>query len=276
MDLIEKIGVKKFYDYLEKFGFTSSLGIDFPGEVSAVLMPMPSVTSADLARMGFGQTIALSALEMVSGMSTVINNGYVLTPHLISSMQTESGQVIYTRQKTVKNKILSDSTSATMREMLFEVVNSGGGRYAKVEGYPIIGGKTGTAQKYENGAIAQGKYIASFIGFAPYDSPEYVVYVVVDEPQGAYYGGVVAAPIAGKIFEKIIDFNNYGKTEENITKESLTLPTFIGQTLTESASAVAGCGLQYLTQGTGDYVTGQIPAPGSEVQKGDIILLLFE
>ena len=191
-------------------------------------------------------------------------------------MQTESGQVIYTRQKTVKNKILSDSTSATMREMLFEVVNSGGGRYAKVEGYPIIGGKTGTAQKYENGAIAQGKYIASFIGFAPYDSPEYVVYVVVDEPQGAYYGGVVAAPIAGKIFEKIIDFNNYGKTEENITKESLTLPTFIGQTLTESASAVAGCGLQYLTQGTGDYVTGQIPAPGSEVQKGDIILLLFE
>lgn len=276
MDLIEKIGVKKFYEYLDKFGFTSMLGLDFPGEVTAVLMPMPSVTAPDLARMGFGQTIALSALEMVSGLATVINNGYVLEPHFIKNISTSVGNVIYSRQKTVKDKILSDETSRIMREMLFEVVDSGGGKYAKVQGYPIIGGKTGTAQKYENGAIAQGKYIASFIGFAPYDNPEYLVYVVVDEPQGAYYGGVVAAPIASKVFEKIFKLKNVGFTEENITKETFELPTFIGSTLTGAASELAGLGLQYLTQGDGDYVTGQVPAPGADVQWGDIVLLLFE
>ena len=275
MDLVQKIGLKKFYSYLDKFGFSGTLGIDFPGEVSAVLMPMPSVTAPDLARMGFGQTIALSALQMVSGLSTVINNGYVLEPHLINSIFTDSSQVIYSRNTTVKDKILSDSTSKAMREMLFQVVNKGGGKYASVDGFPIIGGKTGTAQKYQDGAIADGKYIASFIGFAPYDNPEYVVYVIVDEPVGAYYGGVVAAPIASKVFEKIFEIEKYGQTE---TGDGLgfELPTFIGMTLTESAGKLSGLSLQYLVQGDGDYVTGQIPAPGAEVKSGDIVLLLYE
>lgn len=275
MDLIEKIGLKRFYEYLDKFGFSGGLGIDFPGEVSAVLMPMPSVTAADLARMGFGQTIAVSALQMVSGISTVINNGYVLEPHLISSIFTEGNKVVYSRQKSVKDKILSDSTSRLMRELLFSVVSKGGGRYAAVEGYPIIGGKTGTAQKYENGAIANGKYIASFIGFAPYESPDYVVYVVVDEPKGAYYGGVVAAPIASKIFAEIFKLEQYLK-QEPTNADVFELPTFIGMTLTEAAGEMSKLGLQYLVQGDGDYVTGQIAAPGSDVKKGDIVLLIFE
>ncbi len=275
MDLIEKIGLKKFYEYLDKFGFTGTLGIDFPGEVSAVLMPMPSVTKADLARMGFGQTIALSALHMVSGLSTVINGGYVLEPHLISNITTEAGNLVYTRNVTIKDKILSDETSKTMRELLFSVVNKGGGRYAAVEGYPIIGGKTGTAQKYENGAIANGKYIASFIGFAPYTDPDHVVYVVVDEPQGAYYGGVVAAPIASKVFGAIFEIENQSK-QEIVQNETFDLSTFIGMTLTEASMEATRLGLQYLIEGDGDYVTGQIPAPATAVSKGDIVLLKFE
>lgn len=275
MDLIAKIGLEKFYAYLDKFGFTSGLGVDFPGEVSAVVMPMPSVTDADLARMGFGQTIAVSALQMVLAFSTVINNGYVLEPYFVKSISNDSGSVLYTRQTTIKDKILSEDTSSLMRDMLFEVVNSGGGKYAKVDGYPIIGGKTGTAQKYENGAIAQGKYIASFIGFAPYDNPEYVVYVYVDEPQGAYYGGVVAAPIASDVFEEIFKLENYGLKEEYYS-ETFELPTFIGMTLTEAAGQIASLGLQYLIDGDGDYVTGQIAAPGTLVEKGDIVLLMFE
>ena len=274
MDLIEKIGVKKFYDYLEKFGFTSTLGLDFPGEVTAVLMPMPSVTAPDLARMGFGQTIALSALEMVSGIATVINNGYVLEPYFVKEILSLNN-VVYSRGATVKNKILSDSTSALMRQMLFEVVNKGGGRYAQVDGFPIIGGKTGTAQKYENGAIAQGKYIGSFIGFAPYENPDYLVYVIVDEPQGAYYGGVVAAPIASKVFEQIFKIEKYNQGEM-VEQETFELSTYIGLTLTESAGELSANGLQYLVQGDGDYVTSQIPAPGSKVKKGDIVLLMFE
>ena len=277
MDLIARIGVEKFYKYLEKFGFTEALGLDFPGEVSAVLMPQSLVTAADLARMGFGQTIALSAIEMAIGIGAVINNGYVYEPHFISTISTETGQTVYVRNKTVKNKVISNDTSQAMREMLYSVVQKGGGKYAKVDGYPIIGGKTGTAQKYENNAIAQGKYIASFIGFAPYDNPEYLVYVIVDEPQGAYYGGVVAAPIAKSIFEKIFELEDYNKNnQENIIKNTFELDTLIGLSLTDAASYVSSKKLQYLVQGEGDYVTAQIPAPGSSVSEDDIVLLIFE
>ncbi len=276
MDLIAKIGTKKFYEYLDKFGFTGGLGVDFPGEVLAVLMPMPSVTAPDLARMGFGQTISLSALHMVSGFSAVINGGYVVKPHLISSIFTEKNKEIYSRTTTIKDQLFSEKTSSLMREMLFSVVDKGGGRYAKVDGFSIIGGKTGTAQKYENGAIADGKYIASFIGFAPYQDPKYVVYVLVDEPKGAYYGGVVAAPLAGKIFEEIFKIDKLNKNDEVADVETFDLSTFIGMTLTEAASETSKLGLQYLVQGEGDYVTGQIPAPGSSVKKGDIVLLMFE
>ena len=276
MDLIQKIGLNKFYEYLDKFGFTSGLGIDFPGEVSAVLMPKPSVTAPDLARMGFGQTIAVSALHMVSGIGTVINNGYVLEPHFLKNITTETGKVIYTRNKTIKNKIISDENSKLMREMLFQVVNKGGGRYAQVDGYPIIGGKTGTAQKYENNKIAEGKYIGSFVGFAPYDDPKYLVYVIVDEPQGAYYGGIVAAPVAKSVFEAIFEIEKTESLGEESQGEEFVLPTLIGMSLTEAAMEMGRLKLQYLVDGDGDYVTSQIPAPGTKVKENDIVLLVFE
>ncbi len=278
MDLIQKIGLRKFYDYLNRLGFTGVLGVDFPGEVSAVLMPESLVTAPDLARMGFGQTIALSPLHMMVGVSAVINGGYVFQPHFIKTITTETGQNVYFRNKTVKDNVFSAETSKIMREMLFSVVDSGGGRYAKVEGYDIIGGKTGTAQKYENNAIAEGKYIASFIGFAPYDDPKYLVYVVVDEPQGAYYGGVVAAPIASDIFKGV--FENDAEINKSLTPnqnpKNIELDTLIGMTLTNAASYLKSKGLDYLVQGTGDYVTSQIPAPGVMVAEGDIVLLKFE
>lgn len=274
MDLIAKIGVEKFYDYLDRFGFTSSIGIDFPGEVMAVLMPMPSVTSADLARMGFGQTIALSAMQLVSSFSAVINGGKIVSPHFLRRICSFNNEV-YTRKITQKEQIFSENTSETMKNMLFSVVSKGGGKYAKVDGFDIIGGKTGTAQKYGNGKIAQGKYVASFIGFAPYDNPEFVVYVIVDEPVGAYYGGVVAAPVASKIFEGIFDFCGYDEIKD-YEKQKMKLDTFIGMTLTQAVLNLSQNNLQYLIQGDGDYVTGQIPAPGVDVCDGDVILLIFE
>lgn len=278
MDLIQKIGLRKFYDYLNKLGFTGELGIDFPGEVSAVLMPESLVTAPDLARMGFGQTIALSPLHMMVGVGTVVNGGNVFKPHLLNNISTEAGSIVYTRNSTLKEKIFSEQTSKVMREMLFSVVDKGGGKYAAVEGYPIIGGKTGTAQKYENNAIAQGKYVASFIGFAPYDEPKYLVYTIVDEPQGAYYGGVVAAPIASDIFKGIFEID--AKINKNLQTEqkvyNIELNTLIGMTLTQAASYLQGKGLQYLVDGDGDYVTSQIPAPGIMVAEGDIVLLKFD
>ncbi|MBR7172260.1 MAG: hypothetical protein IKD36_00475 [Clostridia bacterium] len=278
MDLIQRIGLKKFYDYLNRLGFSGSLGIDFPGEVAAVLMPQSLVTAPDLARMGFGQTIALSPLHMVTGFSSVINGGVVYQPNFIKQIKTETGKVVYSRTATIHENIFSENTSRLMREMLFSVVFKGGGRYAAVEGYPIIGGKTGTAQKYENNAIAQGKYIASFIGFAPYDDPKYVVYVIVDEPQGAYYGGVVAAPIASDIFKGVFEGDSEINKKDGVQErvENIELDTLIGMTLTQSAGYLQGKGIQYLVQGDGDYVTSQVPAPGAMLAEGDIVLLKFE
>ncbi len=276
MTLIEEIGVEKFYDYLDKLGFTGKLGIDFPGETSAVLMPIASVTAPDLARMGFGQSIAISALEMVIGAGATINGGYVYQPYLVKNIYTEDNQIVYTHDTTIISQVFSESTSQALREMLLSVVESGGGKNAKVDGYPIIAGKTGTAQKYENNQIAEGKYIASFLGFAPYDDPEYMVYVIIDEPQGAYYGGIVAAPVAKSIFEYI--FELYGVTGEEVVEEEpeVELPTFIGLTISEAAKLCAQLNLQYLIQGDGDYVTGQIAAPGTIVHEGDIVLLIFD
>ena len=163
--------------------------------------------------------------------------------------------------------------------MLREVVSKGGGKHAAIAGYDI-GGKTGTAQKYENGAIAEGKYVASFIGFYPTDEPRYAILVVVDEPQGAYYGGVVAAPIAKSIFQAIFDVcetpkNENAEEEEKLMQANIELPSFVGMTLTEAVQKITSMGLQYLVAGDGVYVKDQIASPGAYVSEGDIVLLIF-
>ena len=241
-------------------------------------MPESLVTAPDLARMGFGQTISLSSLHMMVGVGSVINGGFVYRPHFIKNIHTETGQLVYSRNTTIKENIFSPETSKIMREMMFSVVDKGGGKYAKVDGYNIIGGKTGTAQKYENNAIAEGKYIASFIGFAPIENPKYLVYVTIDEPKGAYYGGIVAAPVAGDIFKQIFEKDsNINKTLlGNQNEKNIELDTLIGMTLTNAVGYLKERGLDYLIQGNGDYVLSQIPVPGVMVAEGDIVLLKFE
>ena len=141
-------------------------------------------------------------------------------------------------------------------------------------------GKTGTAQKYEDNKIAQGKYVASFIGYYPSNNPEYLVLVLIDEPKGAYYGGVVASPVAKKVFEAIFDLketpkNENLKEEEKLETANILLPDLTGKTLTEAVKIVSGLGLQYLTSGEGKFVKDQIASPGAMVSSGDIVLLIF-
>ena len=280
MDLIRQIGLKKFYWYLSQLGYDTTLGLDFPGETKAVLMPQSLVTDPDLYRMGFGQTIAISPLELISSVGAVINGGTVMQPYLVKNITSSSGQVVYTKLPTKFNQVFSPKVSSQMNTMLEQVVSKGGGKYARIDGYNI-GGKTGTAQKYQNGQIAQGKYVASFIGYYPADNPQYCVLVTVDEPQGAYYGGVVAAPIAKNIFQSIIDLR-YGEQQANkdynysLTENEIELPSLIGKTITEAGSMLASLGLQYLVSGEGDYVTAQVAGPGTLVKQGDIVLLIMD
>lgn len=206
-DIALSLGKEIFYNYLSAFGFGQKTGIDFSGEAYGLLLAESVVRDCDLARIGFGQTIAVSGIQLACAAASVVNGGYYYTPHLVKRIYAEDGYVLKTAQKEVQNRTISEEASRILTGMLEGVVREGSGKKAYIEGYRV-GGKTGTAQKYENGRIAVGKYVSSFVGFFPADKPKYLALVTVDEPQGAYYGSVVAAPCAKEIFEGIISLKN--------------------------------------------------------------------
>ena len=206
-DIALSLGKETFYEYLAAFGFGKKTGIDFSGEAYGLLLAESVVRDCDLARIGFGQTIAVSGIQLACAAASAVNGGYYYTPHLVKRIYAEDGYVLQTAQTEVKNRTISEEASKILREMLEGVVREGSGKKAYIEGYRV-GGKTGTAQKYENGRIAVGKYVSSFVGFFPADEPKYLTLVTVDQPQGAYYGSVVAAPCAKEIFEGIISLKN--------------------------------------------------------------------
>ncbi|MDE6294057.1 MAG: hypothetical protein K2L88_05495, partial [Clostridiales bacterium] len=201
MDLALRMGTSRFYDALGNFGLGQKTGVDFSGESSGMLMKQSNVKTVDLARIGFGQAVAVTPLQLITGVCSVVNGGTLYRPYLVASVDSYDGKNLATRQPIAVRQAVSETTSQKMREYLTGVVASGGGSKAGVVGY-AIGGKTGTAQKYAGtGGIAQGKYISSFIGFSPADNPKYAVLMIVDEPQGyMYYGSLVAAPYAGRVF----------------------------------------------------------------------------
>ena len=201
-DIALALGTETFYDYLGRFGFGQTTGIDFAGEAQGMLVPESAVRACDLARVGFGQSVAVTALQLACAAAAAVNGGYYYAPRLVKEI-CAGGQS--TQLPAVfKNRTVSEEASALLRSMLEKVVDGGSGSRAYIEGYRVAG-KTGTAQKFENGSLAQGKYVSSFLGFFPADAPRYLALVIVDEPQGAYYGSVVAAPAARQVFQGIID-----------------------------------------------------------------------
>ena len=206
-DMALSLGKNTFYKYLSAFGFGHKTGVDYSGEAYGLLLPETAVRDCDLARIGFGQTIAVSGIQLACATASAVNGGYYYTPHLVKRIYANDGYVAMEASNEVKNRTISEQASKILAGMLEGVVKDGSGKKAYIDGYRI-GGKTGTAQKYENGRIASGKYVSSFVGFFPVDNPKYLTLVIVDEPQGAYYGSVVAAPCADEIFQGIIDLKN--------------------------------------------------------------------
>ncbi|MCM1042961.1 MAG: penicillin-binding transpeptidase domain-containing protein [Corallococcus sp.] len=207
-DIALSLGKETMYQYLDLFGYGKSTGIDFDGEQSGILVAKSNVTNGDLARIGFGQTIAVTALQLAMATSAAINGGILYEPHLVKEItDSNTGNIVKRFTPTVQNRVVSDETSKQLASMLEDVVTSGSGKQAYIQGYQV-GGKTGTAQKFENGALAVGKYVSSFVGFFPASSPKYLALVIVDEPQGQSYGSIVAAPYAKLIFQEIINYKN--------------------------------------------------------------------
>ena len=204
VDIVLALGKETFYDYLEKFRFGSATGIDFSGEAIGMLLPESTLKNSDLARIGFGQSIAVTPLQLACAAAAAVNGGYYYAPRLVKSISSEDGAVYLEFGKRLLCRTVSEETSEILSSMLEGVVKEGSGKQAYVEGLRVAG-KTGTAQKYENGHIAAGKYVSSFVGYFPADDPRCLVLVIVDEPQGSYYGSTVAAPCAGEIFRGIAE-----------------------------------------------------------------------
>lgn len=279
MDMVLGLGVEKFYGYLEAFGFGQKTGIDVSGEEKGVVMDKNSVKNVDLARMGFGQSISVTPLQLITAASAVINGGILMQPHLVKALEFNDGQRrIYEEiQPVAVRRVISEKTSEIMREALLSVVNEGGGKNAYIPGYRVAG-KTGTAQKYKpEGGIAEGKVLASFIGFAPADDPQVIVLFMVDEPQVAVdFGSVVAAPYVKMILLDVLEYLGvepvFDKETQKHTRK-VTVPDVTGKSLMDAARQLSAAGLRYLTDSTGTIVKDQIPKPGAQVMVNTTVLL---
>ena len=195
-----RLGVEKYYSYFERFGLTTKTGIDLPGESRTIVHKMENMGPVELATMSFGQSFQITPIQLLTTVSSIINGGNRITPHL--AIQSEGSDGITVFEYPVTEDIVSGETSATMREILESVVSEGGGKNGQVEGY-LVGGKTATSQTLPRG---NGKYIASFIGFAPADDPQVIALAIITHPKGVYYGGQIAAPIVRQLFENILPY----------------------------------------------------------------------
>ena len=270
MQLALRMGVSEFYDYLYAFGLGQKTGDIFDGESSGIVTNEKYVTENDLARIGFGQSVAVTPVQLAAAVSAAVNGGYLYSPYIVEQVVSSDGTVIEQADPSPVRQVISGETSATVRQILQSVVDNGTGRNAKIEGY-YVGGKTGTAQKYdEYGRVSAGSYICSFIGFAPADDPQYLCLILVDEPHvGSIFGSTVAAPFVRRVLSEILP---YSGIQPSHLSETVPVPNVLGLTTEEANKELAKVGLIGFYE-CADEVTLQLPAAGETVVKGSSVLL---
>lgn len=200
-----RLGSESFYKYLDAFGLGKATGIDLPGEAKGIMIKESKVTPINLATMSMGQSIAVTPIQLINAVCSAINGGQRLKPQIVKEIKNQDGTMIKGFEKEVLGQVISNEVSVQVKEILESVVANGTGKNASIEGYRI-GGKTGTAQKVGPGGYMPGKYIASFIGFAPADKPQIVFLVAIDEPEGIYYGGQIAAPVFKNVMQDVLPY----------------------------------------------------------------------
>lgn len=209
IDIGLRLGVERFYQYFEQFGLMSKTGIDLPGEAATITHKMENVGAVELATMSFGQSFQITPIQLATTVSSIVNGGKRVTPHLGVQVVDKDGKTVKTFSYEEK-QVMSEETSEKMRELLESVVSEGTGKNAFIEGYEI-GGKTATSQTLPRSA---NKYISSFVGFAPAENPQVLALVVIYNPQGIYYGGTIAAPVIRSVFENILPYLGIEKVSE--------------------------------------------------------------
>jgi len=273
MDLALRIGVDRYYEYLRRFGIGVKTGVDFYGESAGLVLPKRYIRPVDLARIGFGHAVAVSPIQLISTFAAIVGDGVLRTPRFAHSIPT-AGTTIAAPIR--EQRIISPETSARVRELLYTVVDHGSGKNSAQQGFHI-GGKTGTAQKYIDGIIAQGRYISSFISFLTYQGvPRYVVFLYVDEPSRmGYYGSLVAAPYVGQIWQGIIEYLNMRPDPNRITtpRQMVAVPSVAGQPLFEAVGTLRKLGFFVQVSGEGLTATGTFPAVGTVLERGAPVVI---
>lgn len=294
------LGAEKLTDYAKRFGFGEQTGIDLPGEEYGILFNPDDMRDSDIATMSIGQSIAVTPLQLVTAMSAVANDGVLLKPHIVKEIRNADGSLYLENQRTEVRRVIESSTDKTLMGLLEQVVATGGGHKAAVKGYRIAG-KTGTAQKIrEDGAgYMDGRYIASFCGFAPVEDPRVTVLVIIDDPTlGSYYGGQIAAPVAGRIFSQLMRYLHIEPSSDplagmdivpaeqpkhkpqkvfqgEVPNGKVVMPDFIGLSLREAARKAADSGLTFESEGSG-VAAYQSIEPNTLVDAGTEITVHFQ
>ena len=282
-----KLGGERFYEYIEKFGILEKTGIDLTGESKGIFFDKSLVTDTDkwgtasLTSGSFGQTFKITPLQLVRAIASVVNGGNLLEPYIVSEIVDADGNTVMKAEPTVVRQTIRQETSDTMRTLIESVVTEGTAKNAKVAGFSI-GGKTGTSEKIdvfdENGQRVQDK-IVSFVGIAPMDDPEYIVLVALDTPSretGIYIsGGVMAAPTVGAVMADILPYLGVERTfsEEEIAGKEIVMEDLTDLTAADAERKLKEIGLTAKFSGSGETVTGQIPAAGQTVPSGSEVLL---
>lgn len=272
VELALRMGAQRFYQYLHAFGLGSKTNIDLQGEESGILIPVNSVKNVDLARIGFGQSVAVTPIQMLTAACSVLNGGRLMRPYLLKEAVSPDGTVLYRTSPKVVSTPISEETSLTMRKLLEDVVAVGGAKNARIPGYRI-GGKTGTAQVYKDGRIVRNVHIGSFLGFAPADDPRIALLVIVDEADTPVdYGGTTAAPFARQILEDVLPYLGY-QPDEGEDSEPVQVPDVTGQPLWEARQTLSSMGLKVLDDGGSGSVTAQMPSAGATLRNGGQMML---
>ncbi len=201
-----KVGEERLYNYIKKFGFGEKTGIDLPGEEKGILRPLSHWSKVSMAAIPFGQEIGVTPIQLAMAVSAIANGGYLLKPYVVKEIRDKEGRIVYRGTRKVKRRAISSETARLMRQLMEGVVEKGTGRKAQIEGFRVAG-KTGTAQKYVPGeGYDSGKFVASFVGFIPVEKPQFLLLLVIDEPEGLYYGGEIAAPCFKRVMEGVIRY----------------------------------------------------------------------
>lgn len=274
----QKVGKEKLFDYIRLFGFGKKTNIDLSGEASGILFNIDKVGPVELATTAFGQGVSVTPIQQITAVSAAINGGILYKPYIVKSInEPETNSVIFKNKKKAIRKVISKDTSDKVKYALESVVTNGTGRNAFIDKYRV-GGKTGTAQKQENGKYMIGNYIVSFIGFLPANDPKVIVYIAIDNANGAtQYGGTIAAPVARNILKDSIDILNIkeptGYSEKNYNfyeKKYIQVSDVKGKTLSEALKLLKDFKVEYTGSGRVIY-----QSTTDRIQEGETVKLML-